>query len=199
MTATLTFFSCSWGEISGAIGSRHRGLFRKILEKTEPIFEEIYPPEAFGKGPDIEEGLDRWIQGDVAPANGTPVLVKNLGDALGFLSLVQYFGQMMGSMEHTSSSGRQFRSFLDGKATEALRPPFSLTHLLSRSVMGIGSGLDIGWGGLKANELAELAASVSGPAPTVPEDPDADQWMTGLWNALGSGVTLGKDLITLYA
>jgi hypothetical protein len=199
MTVTLTFFSASWKELSGAVGSRHRGLFRKVLEKAEPLFEEVYGPDSFGKGPDFEEGLDRWIQGEVAPADGAPVTVVNLGDALGFVGLIHYFGQPLGTLDHTSSSGRQFRSFLEGKATDLLRPPFPLLRLLDRPIAGVSAGPHLAWGGLTAAELASLAPTLAGDAPTIPQDPDADVWIQGLWNALGSASGLGKDLITIYA
>ncbi|HZE96194.1 MAG TPA: hypothetical protein VE981_04135 [Planctomycetota bacterium] len=198
MSSSLRFFSVSWKELSGAIGSHHQGLYRKLLKIAEPIFEEVYEASSFRGGPDLAEGIDRWIQGEVVEEGQTGVRVQSLGDALGFLSLIQYFGKEVGSLEHTSSSFDQFERFLLGPATTALRPPVPLTQLRSRPILGVESGQDALWGGLSREELSALASPLSGDPPQPPDQDDA-LWMVPLWDSLGSALDLGKDLITIYA
>jgi hypothetical protein len=197
MSGSLEFFSVSWKEFSVAIGSRHRGLYRKILKKAEPLFEEVYEAEDFDGGPDFEEGLDRWIQDEVRASKGGVLQVEQLGDGLGFLALVHYFGKPVGSLNHSSEAGDRFRKFLQGPAQSALDPSIPLAQLLDRPILGVTSALDFSWGGLEAVELARLAPKLAQDAPDFPDEDDSE-WILGLWNALGSASDLGKDLVTIY-
>jgi hypothetical protein len=197
MSGSVEFFSVSWKELSVAIGSRHRGLYRKILKKAEPLFEEVYETEDFEDGPDVEEGIDRWIQDEVRAGEGGALQVEQLGDGLGFLSLIHYFGKQVGSLTHTAEGGDRFRDFLQGKAQPLLDPSLPLAYLLDRPILGVSSALDFSWGGLDAAELAQLAPTLAGDAPDFPDE-DESEWILGLWNALGSAAELGKDLVTIY-
>jgi len=184
MSGSLEYFSVSWKELSAAIGSRQKELSRKVLQKTMPLFED----------PDkVAEGLDRWIQNQVQ-GNGQ---VRKLGDGLGFLALVHYFGRPVGSLTHSNLGGKGFRGFLRKQAQAALGRAIPLSHLLNRPILGIASTLDFSWGGLEAAELASLGPKLAEDAPDSPDE-DHSAWLLDLWNALGSACDLGKDLVTIY-
>src|SRR5579863_2281998 len=176
MSGCLEFFSVSWKELSGAIGSRHRGLYRKVLKKTESLFEEVYEADDFEGGPDFEEGLDRWIQNEVKTSEGGVLPIENLGGGLGFLALVRYFGKQVGTMTHTGGGGDKFRAFLQNQAQEALGRSIPIGHLIDRPILDVSSALDFSWGGLEAKELALLASKLAGDAPEFTDDEDHDIW-----------------------
>jgi hypothetical protein len=200
LSVSLEFYGVSWAKIAAAIGSRDRRLFSTILKKTEPYFEEVFDDEDFEGGPDFELGLERWVEGEIEPAgDGEPALILNLGDALGFVALTRFYGQFVGTVTHSISSGTLFREqFLLGAAQRHLKPPYSLERLLSRPILGYESDAFPFWGGLSKAELSVLAASVSGDAPG-DEDPDVDVWLADLWVGLKGGLDVGDDLLTLYA
>jgi len=187
MSGSLEFFSVASESLKKEIRSRQKELSRKVLRKTGSLFNEISDPEK------VAEGLDSWIADEVKGI----VRVRKLGDGLGFLALVHYFGRPVGTLTHSAAGGRGFRGFLKTQAQAALGPAIPLSHLLDRPILGIASTLDFSWGGLEAAELARLAPKLAEDAPD-PPDEDHSAWMLDLWNALGSARDLGKDLITVY-
>jgi hypothetical protein len=197
----LEFYAVAWSDVSAAIGSRNRRLFAKVLKATEPYFEEVFGPEDFEDGPDFELGLERWIDGEVeAPGTDETVGITNLGDALGFVALTRFYGQLVGSLNHSSSAGDLFRNeFLLGVAEKLLRPPGSLELLLSRPIVGYESEDYPFWGGLGRSELRLLDPKLGPDAPMWEASPDIDEWLVGLWNGLKASLEAEKDLITIYA
>jgi hypothetical protein len=202
VSINLEFYAVAWSDIAGAIGSRDRRLFSKILKKTEPAFEEVFELEDFDGGPDFERGLERWIDGELgkgAAANRS-LKVTNLGDALGFVALIYFYGRMVGSLNHTITAGEVFRDeFLLGAAQHALQPPYSLEFVLSRPILGYESDDYPYWGGLSRPELQAMKTALARDAPESENNPDVDGWLVELWDAMGSTLLEGKDLITSYA
>ena len=201
MSVNLEFYAVAWRDVADAIGSRDRRLFSKILKKSEPNFDEVFEAEDFDGGPDFERGLERWIDGVVG--TGTTkrtVKVLNLGDTLGFLALVQFYGRMVGTLNHTITAGEMFRDeFLLTAAQNALRPSYSFELILSRPILGYERDDYPYWGGLTRAELHMLKARLERDAPVWEADPDVDGWLQEFWDGLGSTVLDGKDLITIYA
>jgi len=201
MSVNLEFYAVAWTDVSAAIGCRNRRLFSTILKKTDSYFEEVFDPEDFDDGPDFEVGLERWIDGDVdAPEDGEPTTIVNLGDALGFVALVRFHGQLVGSLNHSISAGDRFRQgFLLGAAQRLVHAPFSLEQLLSRPVVGYESDDFPFWGGLKRAELGQLREAVTKDVPSWEADSDIDEWLLDLWNSLRGSMEAGRDLITIYS
>jgi hypothetical protein len=200
VSLSLEFYTVSWAQVQTAIGCRRRRLFSEIRDQTDAYFEEWFEPEDFEGGPDIEAGLERWIEGEVAMGETLPHRVEHLGDALGFVALTRFYGRQIGSLNHTITSGDLFReSFLLGAAQQLLNPPFSLEELISRPILRYESEDFPFWGGLSNTELSALRSKLQEDAPTWEADPDIDTWLLELWNALGAAVEEGQDLITIYS
>ena len=198
MTVFLSFYSLGWDELSVVIGCRDRKLYRKILDHAESELEGDFEPEDFEGGPDFEEGLDRWIQGEIGSVGGTPKAIENLGDALAFRALVDYLGRPAGTMSHSATSGKLFlERVLEGDAAKELKPPFPIAYLLSRPILSYESASDLTWGGLNHAELESIAPGLAADPPSSP-DLLVDEFLPELWNCLGSAVDLGNDLVTIY-
>lgn len=200
MSLNLTFYSISWKDIESLIGSKNQKLFSDVLKEIEPEYTEIFGPNSYGGGPDFEQGLERWFNGSVVGQHDLSVSdVTNFGDKLSFMGMVQYFGKYIGTMSTTSGSAIVFEEFFLGDAAQQLlQLPFPLEYLISRPILGYESGDMPLWGGLSSIELAAIAPRLEDDAPSWPADPDIDEWILDLWDNLGSGVDLGKDLVTFY-
>jgi hypothetical protein len=200
MSLTLELYSASWDDIGTAVACRNRKLFRTILKEIEADLSEDYDAEDFDDGPDFEEGLERWIMGEVQVEQKTPPFqVVHLGEALAFVGLIKHFGRRVGTLAHSSAAGFLFRDkFLGEAAPKFLVPPFSLTHLLSRQVLGYENADLPFWGGLRAPELSALAPRLEAEAPTWSDNSVIDEWLKDLWAALGSSLDSGKELISVY-
>jgi hypothetical protein len=200
MSLDLKFYSASWDELAAAIGSRQKKLFRAILIKVEPEFVEQFDPDDFEDGPDLEQGILRWIDGAIVKdEKGATCEIENLGDALAFTGLVRYYGRFIGNLTHSMDSGDHFREkFLEGVAQQSLRAPYPIEYLISRPVLRYSSTDFPFWGGLSAAELSFIAPRVAMEPPTWEEDPEIDEWLLGLWNNLSAAVDFGRDLVTIY-
>jgi hypothetical protein len=201
VSLNLEFYAVAWADIAEAVGSSDRRLFGRILKKTEPYFDEIFEPEDFDDGPDFELGLERWIEGELENGAGnSPFSVVNLGDALGFLGLVRFYGRLVGTLNHSMTGGDLFRDeFLLGVAQDVIHPPYSFELLVSRPILGYERDDFPYWGGLGRMELNALKAVLGQDAPTWENNPDIDSWLAEFWSALASTVGEGKDLITIYS
>jgi hypothetical protein len=201
MSMTLAFFAASWDEIGAAVGSRDRKLFRSVLKELEEDLAEEYDADDFDDGPDFEVGLERWIAGAVEAKEEEEdtLQVMHLGEALAFVGLVKHFGRRAGGLVHSAEGGSLFRdTFLAEVAAKGLLARWPMEFLLSRPVGGYASADFPFWGGLRAPELAEVAGRLRADPPTCPDDPAVDEWLRDLWDALGSVLDLGTDLVSVY-
>src|SRR5262249_27091074 len=150
--------------------------------------------------PNYEDGLDRWIMGGIETQQANvPHHIVHLGEALAFVGLVRHFGRLAGVLTHALAGGDLFRDkFLGEVAPDFLKAPYPLQHLVSRPVLDYESDSFPFWGGLRRSELVAVAPQLAGDAPVWPEDPDVDQWLMALWDALGSTVDLETDLVSVY-
>lgn len=195
MSVNLEIYSISWSALGAVIGSRNRRLARKVIEKFEEQFADVFPDSFFGKGPTFDEGVYRWIQGDLGAA-GAGRKVDQLGDALGFVALVGHLGKLTGSLS-SAGTGEKLTKFLE-LAVKALASPWHAEHLLARPILGFECIHSPTWGGLSASELAAAAPKLAGDPPGDPKDDDNDAWFVDLWNALGGASDAGEDVITIY-
>jgi len=201
MSASLEFYAATWADVSTAIGSRNLRILKSALEIAEPDFNELFEQQDFEGGPNLEAGLERWINGAIPLGQSqVPFRVDQLGDALGFVALVKYFGKLIGTINHSATAGVLFRQrFLINVAQDLLAPPFPLEFLLTRPVIGYQSLQYPYWGGLTSSELEMLSPKLKQDAPMYPEDVVIDEWIRDLWYSLGSAADLGKDLISVYS
>jgi hypothetical protein len=196
VSVQLDFYSVSWKELADLIGSRNRRLARKIIQTFEEEYDEVLPDDLFGNGPTFDEGVYRWIQGDLGPP-GAGAEVTQLGDALAFLALIKHAGKLAGSLS-SAGTGEKLVRFLE-LAVQALGVPWPAEHLLARPILGFHRIHVPTWGGLSREELDAVAPKLAGDPPEDPKDVDNEGWYVDLWNALGGTSDLGKDLVTVYS
>ncbi len=192
MSACLEFYSVSWSAIEEAIASGDPKYRMAILEEFEPRMEDSFHSDAFGGGPDLDEGLIRLLAGSVESK------VAHLGEALAFRYLVEHLGRPAGSLQWAGWGEKVGTDLLTQVAEKHLGSPGQLIQLLSRPIAGFTHDGAPSWGGLSAEELAAVAPRLTGKAPEWSDDLDVDAWLPDLSDALGSAADAGADLVTIY-
>lgn len=158
-------------------------------------------PEATGARPGVDdEVIARWPE---LAATVARALTGDGGDVTwphsGYVRfVVRGLGAWYGSLWHTSSGGREFRSGLLAGSVADLFGEDTARHLVNRPLDQLAwpDVPMLGW--LTNAELRPLAATArtSGPAPHTPEQ-DADAVWT-LIDAVDRAASAGRDLVTVY-
>ena len=202
----LEFYSLEWNELTAVLGSGDEAGAARIAEAERRIF-----PTKPGDGVDWKAGVHELIvgkHGKVLAGRGPEKQeVKgeelSTGEALGLVAIVRTLGIRLGELVHTTRGATKFRKmFGPGFQPPLFRAMHLAPFLLERPLYGVSPQQFPFWGGLRKNELLELAGSdppghPPGDLPTVP-DADYEEWLYALRSVLWDARKAGSDLITLY-
>ena len=200
----LEIHSLDWSALGAALGSGDQGLAARIDEEIGPDLMRAMSAEDRIVWRKIVEAMIAGRRGQLIRARGPEAAgeAEQLSGmaALAFSGIVQYLGNSLGQLEHSSSTGDFFRDdFFQQTAMSALRSPIPLQLLYDRPLFGMIGQEFPSWGGLKRTEIAAiLKAAENADDDEEPEDSDLAGWLYDLRDALEAAHETPSDLVAIY-
>jgi hypothetical protein len=193
MGYSLEFYSLSWGALRD-----------ELVQPRSSFIAEARRSKGIGPFQSRSaEASQRWVAAVAAISKA----IRSRSDddlseseirgdrALAFVVLVRFFGSVLGTLDHASASGKQFRDdFLGGIASDCFREPMLGTQLTERAFFGLISLEYPGWGGLTHAETRRLVKHYT-PASI---NPAYAVWLDELRDILNWASSRENDVMTLY-
>src|SRR5262245_10780035 len=190
MGYSLEFYSLAWDSLRIELSQPRRG----ILDDARRVK---------GIGPFHSRSAESALQWRAAIAGVSRALNSGgldefelVGDkALAFAVMVRYLGSSLGTLDHASASGKEFRyEFLDRIAGQCFQDPMLGTRLTERAFYGLISLEYPSWGGLTREEVRRIVESFR---PTAIEA-RYQVWLDELRDILDAASERDSDVMTLY-
>lgn len=193
MGYSLSFYSLSWRKLERATEGPEE-LDNKIAR------ERVWPELWSAPGEELDRlWREAFVEFAQRRASGPATARTPLSAASShvFVALVAQYGTSVGSIDHASASGSEFRSeFLGGVATEAFRETELPGRLIERPLFHLFSDDYPSWGGLSRAELERLVRDFRQPLTPPPES--SQIWLDDLYFLIAAGAERHTDLVTLY-
>ena len=187
MSYGLTFYTISYKGLRDEILKPSDDFLKKLQE----TWKTVYDP---GAGESFETALDEGLAElkKAVAENKTQLSTKG---ELAFVAAIETYGQELGTLEHSSSGGEEFREeFLEGVAAKTFNFPHFGKYLTNRPLFGFKTLEYPSWGGFLHGELLKLQDYDS--ASTGNED--FKKWFADLAIFIKQAKDSGKDLLTIY-